>query len=247
MSVRVMTRVWDTPLPDSDKIVLLALADCANDEGGAWPSMATLVKKCSKSDRTIQASIKRLCEAGHLTRIERPGKGCNYTVHPRSDFTPEAASPPKGATQTPEAASDKPSRITIPQKATPSSVARVSRDDCQSIVDEWNAMAKPLRLPLASKLTAERRGRLQARIAEHGRDAFTEAIQRIADSPHCRGENDRGWRAGFDFLLQPSSFLKVIEGNYDERKPSRQSTSRYAPGQFRDPVLADIAAMAGRQ
>ena len=96
-------------LPDSEKIVLLALADCANDEGGCWPSMATLAKKCSKSDRTVQASIKKLVKAGHLTRNETPGKGCSYTVHPRSSFTPEAASPPKPSHHTPEAASDKPS------------------------------------------------------------------------------------------------------------------------------------------
>jgi hypothetical protein len=110
MSVRVMTAVWDIPLSDSEKIVLLALADCANDEGHCWPSMATLARKCSKSDRTVQAAIKSLVDAGHLTRREVPGKGCNYTVHPRSGFTPEAASPPKGATGTPEAASDKPSK-----------------------------------------------------------------------------------------------------------------------------------------
>ena len=84
MSVRVMTAVWALALPDSEKIVLLALADCANDEGHCWPGMASLVAKCSKSERTIQGAVKSLCDAGHLTRREVLGKGCNYTVHPRS-------------------------------------------------------------------------------------------------------------------------------------------------------------------
>ena len=117
-----MTAVWEIDLPDSEKLVLLALADCANDEGFCWPSMATLARKCSKSDRTVQAAIKALCAAGHLTRNEVVGKGCNYTVHPRKDVaTPEAASPPKKmrgeefsppkpVRATPEAASDKPSK-----------------------------------------------------------------------------------------------------------------------------------------
>ena len=111
-----MTVVWDICLPDSEKLALLALADCANDEGLCWPSMATLARKCSKSDRTVQKAIQSLCEKGHLSRDERPGKGVLYQIHPRSDCTPEKASPPKGTTQTPEAASDKPSRtINTPQ------------------------------------------------------------------------------------------------------------------------------------
>ena len=92
MSIRLMTAAWAVQLPDSEKLVLLALADCANDEGGCWPSMASLVAKCSKSDRTIQACIKALVQKGHIERDENPGKGCFYTVHPRSDNTPEASS-----------------------------------------------------------------------------------------------------------------------------------------------------------
>lgn len=101
MSVRVMTDVWGLDLADSQKIVLLALADCANDEGHCWPSMATLSAKCSKSARTVQGVIKQLVDAGHLTRREVPGKGCNYTVHPRRDCTPAETAPAQGTAQTP--------------------------------------------------------------------------------------------------------------------------------------------------
>lgn len=122
MSVRVMTAVWELDLPDSEKIVLLALGDCANDEGLCWPSMATLSKKCSKSDRTVQVAIKALVMGGHLSRNEVPGKGCHYIVHPRKDcapqpLRPEEISPPKPLPVTPEAASDKPSRTVIPSGA----------------------------------------------------------------------------------------------------------------------------------
>ena len=140
MSIRIMSTVWSLRLGDSEKIVLLALADCANDDGVCWPSMSSLAAKCSKSDRTVQAAIKTLTAAGHLSRVERPGKGVLYTVHPtpevdapRKDcapkrLPPEAASPPKGTTPTPEAASDKPSRTTIhPSEASPPSDAPARR------------------------------------------------------------------------------------------------------------------------
>lgn len=117
MSIKLMTAVWDIVLPASDKLVLLALADCANDEGGCWPSMATLVKKCSKGERTVQAAIKSLADAGHITRDERPGKGCFYTVHPRNNCAPAKSAPPQKTTKTPAKSADKPSR-TITDKNT---------------------------------------------------------------------------------------------------------------------------------
>lgn len=94
MSIRIMSAVWEIDLPDSEKLVLLALADCANDEGHCWPSMKTLANKCSKSDRTVQATIKRLVEAGHLSRVETVGKGCHYYVHPDAASEMEGYQPP---------------------------------------------------------------------------------------------------------------------------------------------------------
>lgn len=83
MSISLMSAVWQLDLDASHKIVLLALADAANDEGFCWPGMASLCRKASKSERTVQGAIQQLVDMGHLTRREVPGKGCTYTVHPR--------------------------------------------------------------------------------------------------------------------------------------------------------------------
>lgn len=142
-----MTAVWGVSLPDSEKIVLLALADCANDEGLCWPSMATLAAKCSKSDRTVQAAIKSLVARGHMSRSEVPGKGCRYIVHPAPEAASppkplrgEETSPPKGTTATPEAASDKPSRtITSPEASPPPSRTRRAEPKVkpERLPDDW--------------------------------------------------------------------------------------------------------------
>lgn len=164
-----MTAVWSLSLPDSEKLVLLALADCANDEGQCWPSMATLAAKCSKSDRTVQAAIKALVAAGHLTRNEVRGKGCSYAVHPTPEASsppkplhPEAASPPKRTTLTPEAASDKPSRTIIPKKASPSR-ERASATRPFRLPADW----KPVRFAddTAAREVIDRRGREWGRAA----------------------------------------------------------------------------------
>lgn len=121
MSVRVMTEVWAATIAPGDKLVLLAIADCANDEGVAWPSIKTLCKKSGKSERAAQGSIKVLVEAGHLTRVEKPGKGCLYTVHPRIGCAPAETAPPQKSSQTPAETADKPSGTTTRSEAKASS------------------------------------------------------------------------------------------------------------------------------
>jgi hypothetical protein len=109
MSVRVMTWVWEhSPVGGSDLLMMLAIADCANDDGAnAWPSVATLARKCRIDERTVQRVIRRLVTGGHLMVAKQGGgRGTNvYRVvidelstppaicHPGS-LPPVASAPP---------------------------------------------------------------------------------------------------------------------------------------------------------
>jgi len=71
MSIRLMTDVWRTDLPTIEKMILLVIADHANDDGSeAWPSQATIAKKASVSIRTVQRSVNSLVIQGYL-RMEK--------------------------------------------------------------------------------------------------------------------------------------------------------------------------------
>ncbi len=207
-----MTAVWALDLPDSEKIVLLALADCANDEGHCWPSIRTLTVKCSKTDRTIQTAIKSLVVAGHLTRREVPGKGCNYSVHPRSDDAPVVISPPKGATQTPEAVSDKPSR-------TINSETKVSS---QRVFDRYNLAAKKFGFVVCREFDAGLRQKMRLRLRDTGEAILIECIELMGKSPWLRGEGrETSWRPDLDWFLSPSKLRKIRNGAYGvDAKPA---------------------------
>lgn len=108
-----MTEVWRLDLPPSDKMVLLALADAANDDGVTWMALESkegvkldLIKKTSLSRRAIQGALKRLCEAGYLSRVDRPGKGVIWTVKGCTSCAPQemrpAADAPGGAAGAPK-------------------------------------------------------------------------------------------------------------------------------------------------
>lgn len=89
MSVRVMTAAWAVDLPAGEKLVLLALADCANDEGYCYPGLKSLGRKTGKSRRSLIDTIHALEARGHISRDVVAGKGVNYTIHPTNEQQPE--------------------------------------------------------------------------------------------------------------------------------------------------------------
>ena len=68
MSIRMMNDVWKyAPAKGSELLLLLAIADFADDDGrNAWPSMSTLAKKTRLSERAVRYIIKELEERGLL-------------------------------------------------------------------------------------------------------------------------------------------------------------------------------------
>ncbi len=84
----------------------------------------------------------------------------------------------------------------------------------EHVVEVWNDVAERRGLAKVKQLTPQRRRKLVSRIKEAGVDGFTEAIGTIEASPFLRGENGRGWRADFDWMLEPKNFTKLREGAY---------------------------------
>ena len=74
MSVRIMSKVWDSQLGShTEKLVLLALADNANDEGLCWPSRKTIARKCDLSETAVRNQIKEFESAGLISITETGG------------------------------------------------------------------------------------------------------------------------------------------------------------------------------
>ncbi|WP_181708722.1 helix-turn-helix domain-containing protein [Chthonobacter rhizosphaerae] len=69
-----MAGVFDLDIPPGQKLVLLALADCADDMGRCWPSQKKLAEKTSFVLRTVQSHLEWLTEQGFLQRKHRSNR-----------------------------------------------------------------------------------------------------------------------------------------------------------------------------
>lgn len=58
-------------LTDGERLVLLALADNADDEGICWPKVSTIASRLDRSSRTIRKRMSELEDKGYLERSQR--------------------------------------------------------------------------------------------------------------------------------------------------------------------------------
>lgn len=67
MAVNVMSNVWKNSQQKANKLLLLlALADSANDEGWTYPSQKTLAEKCRLGIRAVQKLLDALEDEGEI-------------------------------------------------------------------------------------------------------------------------------------------------------------------------------------
>ena len=84
----------------------------------------------------------------------------------------------------------------------------------QEVVDRYNAICT--NLPKVVRLT-DKRCLTVRRIYSKGytTEQLDEAFRRAQASSFCAGQNDRHWKADFDWLLNENNLVKVLEGKYD--------------------------------
>lgn len=210
-----MTLAWAATVGDhTDKLVLLSLADNANDAGECYPSLTSVAKRCEISKRTAIRAIQSLAEKGHLTQISRPGRNSTYHIHPNTsdNVTPVSQSHQcTGVTSVTESPTgDNVTPLPLPYKPSPSenrhkpsarrSGGRVA--DPKNPPDEpppsnlnveawhrWEQYRRQIRKPIhpASWLSAQRK------LAAFGTDQEPVVEQSIAN----------GWQGLFPLKDQP--------------------------------------------
>src|SRR5262245_33120961 len=81
MSIKVMTRAWEhAPYGEGTLLVLLALADYADDYGVCWPAQPDVAAKARLTDRQLRNIVRQLEVAGDL--LVHPGRGRgNRTIY----------------------------------------------------------------------------------------------------------------------------------------------------------------------
>ena len=86
------------------------------------------------------------------------------------------------------------------------------------VIEKWNS----LNLSKIVNIKGNRLKMLNARIKEYEIGGILTAIENIEKSNFLKGQNNKNWIITFDWFIRPNNFIKVLEGNYSNRKEKPQ-------------------------
>ena len=94
------------------------------------------------------------------------------------------------------------------------------------LIQKWNELPDAISKISTLKKDTQRYKMLSQRINEYGSDKILEAIDKIKQSSFLLGQNKSGWTITFEWFVRPNNFVKVLEGNYIDKKINKGNFSK---------------------
>ena len=109
----------------------------------------------------------------------------------------------------------------------------------QQIVELYNDTC--VSLPHVRTLTDKRKKAIKTRLKKYTQSDIQKTFIIAEESDFLKGNNDRGWRADFDWLINENNMVKVLEGRYSNVDSAKKGYSER--GTSRDKQYADYENM----
>ena len=95
---------------------------------------------------------------------------------------------------------------------------------CEDIKNNWLKIAHEYKLSGTQlKITEKRKRVINNLLKEYSLEEVIQSMEKIHTSSFLQGNNKTGWQIAFDWFINKSNFLKVLEGNYDDKANSNNS------------------------
>ncbi len=102
---------------------------------------------------------------------------------------------------------------------------------CEEIKNNWIKIAHEYKLSGTQlKITEKRKRVINNLLKEYSVEEVLQAMEKIRTSNFLQGNNKTGWQIAFDWFINKSNFLKVLEGNYDDKENENTGSKKFGKG-----------------
>lgn len=215
-----------------NELITYAIVHGFSQDGESWftGSAAYIAGWCGCRKQAALANLSKLVEKGLIEKREHVTNGvhlCDYrAVVTEHESVPPVRKTYRGGTENVPGGGTKSVPHTIEVDTLEDTIegegARASSaDELAGIYNE----ACPS-LPKCRAVTDKRRRSARTLLKTFTVEDFREICRKAQDSSFMRGENDRGWRADFDFLVSERGAAATLEGKYDDRAKAASASER---------------------
>ena len=230
MSGKVMGWVWDQPLPQNEKYVLLAYADHADHRGyNIYPSVSLIERKTGYSHRSVQRIVQRLREKGYLVLSGIGPMGVNkyhIPMHGGDKMTPPTSGDDTAMAKGGDIATSGGGDMAMSPKPSVNrqkpSVKRLS----PKAKAEWDSFLLAWAKHFPRKVQPRHSNKsLQAKLKTRLKDAYfcenyEVALMQASGSDFI---NSSSWMQADWFLKNDENWEKCLDGKYDNNDKSKNT------------------------
>lgn len=177
---------------------------CRADENGVVEvSLRCMAKETGQSLQTVRTNLKKLLSTQRLTQEVTQ----QLTQTTLCDIGNKAVRATQRLTQ-------RPTQLpTHPQ------------DGFERLKDYFNTAVADTSIPQITKLTDSRKNALRSIFKEYGKETVETVIKKTIASDFL----SKDWgKVSFDWIFKKANFIKILEGNYDNRTSDRQTADKYS-------------------
>lgn len=232
--------IWQNSTPEQ-KTILITLLLMANHEPNQWEwkgkkyivksgefitSLEKIVAKCGKGITTqnVRSALKRFEKLQFLTN-ESTKQNRLIKIENWSLYQDEENQPNKATNKEVTNDQQRPNKEVTTNKndkndKNDKNILNILSNDkiFVPLIQKWNELPDTISKISTLKKDTQRFKMLSQRINEYGTDKVLEAIEKIKQSSFLLGQNNSGWTITFEWFVRPNNFIKVLEGNYIDKK-----------------------------
>ena len=106
--------------------------------------------------------------------------------------------------------------------------------------NKWIEIANNFNLSgVKLKINDKRKKAIKILLNEYTAEEILQAMEKIHISKFLQGDNKNNWQVTFDWLINKSNLLKVLEGNYDDKINAETKNNANTNKKFRAGIQSE--------